>query len=73
MDGFRRYNGKRKKSEKDKYHMISLIEFKKQTKKKRDPKKKKVLTKKSKLMVTRGEVGEGWVKEVKGLKVQLPR
>ena len=57
-------------SEKDKYHMISLMwNLRNKTNKQREKKREKrdksgnrLLTIENKLMVTRAEVGEGWVK-----------
>ena len=63
-------------SEKDKYHMISLMwNLRNKTNKQREKKREKrdksgnrLLTIENKLMVTRGEVGGGWVKLVMGMK-----
>ena len=38
------YNAKQNKSEKDKFHMISYVEFKKQNEKKRDKPKHRLIT-----------------------------
>ena len=55
-----------RQSEKDKYHVISLmcgLQGTKQTKKKRDKPKDRLLTVENKLMVTSGEVG-GFTAEI---------
>ena len=59
MDGSRGCNAKQNKSEKDKYHMISLKSFKKQMNKERKRQRRNRLLTLEKLMITRGEVGGG--------------
>jgi len=56
MDGAREYYTKQIKSEKNKYHMISYVEFNKI--KREDKPRNRLLTIENELRVTRGEVGE---------------
>ena len=61
VDGAGKYNAKWSQSEKDKYHMISLMWSlrNKRTKKKRDKQKTRLLTLDNKLTVTREDAGNG--------------